>query len=71
MGKKNVSMKTIATECGVSINTVSHALRDFSDISKNTKQMIRQKAIELGYLPNIPSQRLKIGGGESGRRRPC
>lgn len=64
MGKKNVSMKTIATECGVSINTVSHALRDFSDISKNTKQMIRQKAIELGYLPNIPSQRLKIGGGE-------
>jgi len=59
MGEKNVSMRTIARECGVSINTVSHALRDFPDISKATKQRICQKAIELGYMPNVVSQQLK------------
>lgn len=59
MGKKNVNMKIIARECGVSINTVSHALRDFDDISKETKQRIRQKAVELGYMPNVVSQQIK------------
>ena len=58
MGKKNVSLKTIAQECGVSINTVSHALRDFPDISSETKQRICHKAIELGYMPNTVSQQL-------------
>lgn len=59
MGKKNVNMKIIARECGVSINTVSHALRDFDDISKATKQRIRQKAVELGYMPNAVAQQIK------------
>jgi LacI family transcriptional regulator len=57
--KKNVSLKTIAFECGVSINTVSRALRDKSDISDKTKSRVRQKAIELGYMPNHISQNLK------------
>lgn len=59
MGKKNVSLKSIAQECGVSINTVSHALRDFPDIASETKQKICQKAIELGYMPTTVSQRLR------------
>lgn len=59
MGKKNVNMRTIARECGVSINTVSHALRDFSDISRATKQKVWAKAVELGYMPNVVSQQLK------------
>lgn len=59
MGKKNVSMRTIAKECGVSINTVSHALRDFQDISKATKKKIWAKAVELGYMPNVVSQQIK------------
>ncbi len=50
--KRNVSLKTIAYELNVSINTVSRALRDCSDISEKTKKKVRQKALELGYLPN-------------------
>ena len=61
MSKKNVSLKAIAAELGLSINTVSHAIRDMDDISKATKQRVREKALELGYMPNVVSQRLKKG----------
>ncbi len=61
MGKKNVSLKTIATELGLSINSVSRALRDMGDISDETKAKVRKKAIELGYMPNQVSQRMKKG----------
>lgn len=52
MSKKNVSLKTIAAECGVSIMTVSRALRDSDGVSDKIKEKIRKKAIELGYMPN-------------------
>ena len=52
MSKKNVSLKTIAAECGVSIMTVSRALRDSCGVSDKIKEKIRKKAIELGYMPN-------------------
>ena len=50
--EKQVSLKTIAYELGVSINTVSRALRDCNDISETMKEKVRKVAIELGYLPN-------------------
>ena len=56
MSKKNVSLKTIAAECGVSIMTVSRALRDFDVVSDNLKEKIRKKAMELGYMPNHVAQ---------------
>ncbi len=56
---KNVSLKTIASEIGVSINTVSRALRDMDDISPEMKAKIRKKAIEMGYMPNQIAQALK------------
>jgi LacI family transcriptional regulator len=50
MRKKNkVTMKEIASHVGVSINTVSRALTDKSDINIKTKDLIRNTAIELGY----------------------
>ena len=52
MSKKNVSLKAIAAECGVSVMTVSRALRDFDTVTDGLKEKIRKKAIELGYLPN-------------------
>lgn len=61
MGKKNVSLRAIAAELGLSINTVSHALRDMDDISEETKRRVCQKALELGYMPNAVSQQLKRG----------
>lgn len=50
--KKSACLKTIAYELKLSINTVSRALRDCDDISEKTKKLVRQKAIEMGYLPN-------------------
>lgn len=54
-----VSMKDIAAACGVSVATVSKALSDHRDIKESTKQQIRQKADELGYLPNLSARYLK------------
>ena len=48
-----VSLKDIAAACGVSASTVSKALNDLDDISEKRKAMIRQKANEMGYLPNM------------------
>ena len=54
-----VSLKDIAAACGVSTSTVSKALNDFNDISAARKEMIRQKAKEMGYLPNMAARALK------------
>ena len=57
--KHTTHLKEIAYELGLSINTISRALRDCSDISDQTKQLVRQKAIEMGYIPNSVSQCIK------------
>lgn len=43
------SLKDISRICGVSITTVSKALRDYSDISRETKEKVRRVAEELEY----------------------
>ena len=64
MANKTTGLKNIAYSLGISINTVSRALRDCDDISDATKQRVREKAIELGYLPNNVSQFVKRDGKE-------
>ena len=64
MANKTTGLKNIAYNLGISINTVSRALRDCDDISDATKQKVREKAIELGYLPNNVSQFVKRDGKE-------
>lgn len=59
MSLKNVSLKQIASELGISINTVSHALRDMNDVSEAVKAKVRKKAIELGYMPNHVVQQMR------------
>ena len=59
MAKRVVSLKDISNACGVSIATVSKALNDHSDISKDTKEKIRQVAEQMGYHPNAAAQALK------------
>ncbi len=50
--KKYVTMKDIAQRAGVSVNTVSKALRGKSDIGKETRQKILKIAKEIGYIKN-------------------
>lgn len=56
-----VTQSDIAEALGVSINTVSHALRGLSDISKETIDRVREKAREMGYVPNSMAIKLKTG----------
>ena len=56
-----VRQKDIADALNVSINTVSHALRDLDDISPETKAEVLKKAKELGYIPNASAINLKTG----------
>ena len=45
-------MKDIAQDLGVSLMTVSKALRSHSDISEETKRRVLKRARELNYRPN-------------------
>lgn len=45
-------MKDIAEDLGVSLMTVSKALRSHSDISEQTRKRVMKRARELGYQPN-------------------
>lgn len=50
--KMYVKLKDIAERAGVSVNTVSRALRNGSDIGEDTKRKICELAEEMGYVPN-------------------
>ncbi|MFY0630351.1 MAG: LacI family DNA-binding transcriptional regulator [Flavobacteriaceae bacterium] len=50
--KQKVTIKTIAKELGVSTSTVSKALRDSHEISKETKDKIKAYADYYNYKPN-------------------
>lgn len=53
-----VTLKDIAKITGVSINTVSRALKDKPDIGAETKLRIKQTAETLGYTPNMLARSL-------------
>ena len=47
-----VTLADIAKEVGTSVNTVSRALRNCSDISSETKEKVKLAAERMGYVPN-------------------
>ncbi len=49
---KKASLKSIAAELGVSVSTVSKALRDSPEISQETREKIQAFARYLDYSPN-------------------
>ncbi|NJX16078.1 LacI family DNA-binding transcriptional regulator [Tamlana crocina] len=50
--KEAVTLKQIAEKLGISVTAVSKALKDYPDISKKTKKLVRKTAKELNYKPN-------------------
>ena len=62
---KKVTLSDISMRTGYSINTVSHALNDKSDISEKTKKLIRDVASELGYIGNSSASFLRSGKSKS------
>jgi len=57
--KTVLTMKDIACELGVSVATVSRALKDSPRISQERKQLIQQYAREHNFTPNILAESLR------------
>ena len=49
---KEVTLKQIAENLGISITTVSKALKDYKDVSKATKAAVKAEAKRLNFTPN-------------------
>lgn len=47
-----VTLKQIAEELGISITTVSKALKNYPDVSDRTRKLVRETASILNYTPN-------------------
>lgn len=65
--KQKITIKTIAKELGVSSSTVSKALKDSHEISKETKKRIQAYADHYNYKPNhlalqLRNQKTKVIG---------
>jgi LacI family transcriptional regulator len=56
-----VRLKDIAKDLGVSVITVSKALRNHSDISHETRTRVLKRVKELNYRPNLAAQSLVTG----------
>ena len=56
---KNITIKDIARELGISVSTVSRALQNHPDISERTKEQVRDCARRLNYKPNIMASNLR------------
>ena len=54
-----VRLKDIARQAGVSVMTVSKALRDERDVSAATKARLKALALQMGYVPDSSAQGLR------------
>lgn len=54
-------MKDIARDLGVSVVTVSKALRNHADISQETRDRVLKRMKELNYRPNLAARALVTG----------
>ncbi|WP_135451015.1 LacI family DNA-binding transcriptional regulator [Tabrizicola caldifontis] len=55
------TLKAIAAATGLTVVTVSSALRDAPDIGENTKRRVQETAELLGYRPNCVGERQRTG----------
>ena len=56
-----VRMKDIAEDLGVSLITVSKAMRNQTDVSEKTRRRVLLRAKELNYTPNLAARALVTG----------
>ncbi len=63
MSKQRVTLKDIAQKLGITVTTVSKALKDYPDISADTKKAVKKLAEKMKYQPN--TQALALRGSRS------
>lgn len=56
-----VTLRDIARELGLSVNTVSRALNGKPDVNRETRARVLETARDLGYVPNALAQSLVAG----------
>jgi LacI family transcriptional regulator len=61
MQRKRVLLKDIAERANLTVNTVSRALKNKSDISLATREYIQSLALEMGYIPDVVAASLRNG----------
>lgn len=55
------TINDIANDLNLNISTVSRALKDNPIIKESTRKLVQDKALEMGYKPNLTAQHLAIG----------
>ena len=60
--RKRISLKDLACELGVSIATVSRALRNSPEIGQEMQMKVKELARRLNYRPNPFAQSLRKEG---------
>ena len=58
MARRQVTIKDIARETGFAVSTVSRALNDSWEVSRETREAVLQKAREMNYHPNAQAKGL-------------
>jgi len=61
MSNNRPTLQQIADILGITKNSVSKALRDSPNISRETKEKVKNLALELGYIPNLASSMFRNG----------
>lgn len=56
-----VTLKTLSKSLGLSVTTVSRALKDGAEVKPETKAVVKEAAERLGYKPNLGGLKLKTG----------
>ena len=56
---RKITIKSIAEELGISFSTVSKSLNDSPSIKEETRKLVKQKAREMGYSPNLLARGLR------------
>src|SRR5689334_14206144 len=58
---QRVTLRTVATTLGLSITTVSRALKEGPEVNRETIELVKRVAGELGYRPNLGGLNLRTG----------
>lgn len=58
---ERVTLKHVAAELELSVNTVSRALAGKEGVSPETRKLIRETATRMGYVPNTMARSLVLG----------
>ena len=61
LSKPRPTLKSLAQGLGLSVSTVSKALKGAPDVGANTMELVRQAAQSAGYVPDLRGVKLRTG----------